>query len=49
MIGKAMTIAVLAIFLMTSACWAMGGVGAGSAAPGTSSPVELLIPIHRET
>ena len=48
MTGKAMTIAVLAIFLVTFPCWAMGGGGggggAGGGAPGTGSPVELLMP-----
>jgi len=38
MIGKAMTIAVLSIFLMTSQCWAYG-IGGGTIIPNT-----LLMP-----
>ncbi|MGO8944737.1 MAG: fibronectin type III domain-containing protein [Syntrophobacteraceae bacterium] len=41
MIGKTMTIAVLAIFLMTSPCWAYGGGGGGAA---TSVPIDYLMP-----
>jgi hypothetical protein len=41
MIGKTMTIAVLAILLMTSPCWAYGGGGGGAA---TSVPIDYLMP-----
>ena len=41
MIGKTMTIAVLAIFLMTSPCWAYGGGGGGAV---TSVPIDYLMP-----
>jgi large repetitive protein len=44
MIGKAMTITVLAIFLMTSQCWAFNGGGGGGGAVTTSPPVDLLMP-----
>ncbi len=45
MIWKAMTIAVLAIFLMTSPRWAMGG-GGGGGGGGVSvgPPIDLLMP-----
>ncbi|HIJ68240.1 MAG TPA: fibronectin type III domain-containing protein [Deltaproteobacteria bacterium] len=42
MIGKSMTIAVLAIFLTTSPCWAWGGGGGGAGV--TSSTIDLLMP-----
>ncbi len=43
MTGKAIIIAVLAVFLMTSACWAFGGLGGGGGT-GASVPVDLLLP-----
>ncbi len=43
MIGKTMTITALAIFLMTSPCWAWGGGGGGGAAA-TSVPIDFLMP-----
>jgi hypothetical protein len=44
MIGKTLTIAVLAVFLMTSPCWAIGAGGGGGGAAATSFPVDLLMP-----
>ncbi len=48
MIGKAVTIAVLAILLMTSPCWAAGGGGIGGGAGGigaaTSVPIDFYMP-----
>ena len=43
MIGKTMTIAVLAILLTTSPCWAWGGGGAGGTGA-SSVPIDLLMP-----
>jgi hypothetical protein len=43
MIGKTMTIAVLAVLLTTSPCWAWGGGGGGGAGV-TSGPIDLLMP-----
>ena len=42
MTGKAIIIAVLAVFLMTSTSWAFGGGGGGGT--GVSVPVDLLLP-----
>ncbi len=42
MTGKAIIMAILAVFLMTSTSWAFGGGGAGGV--GVGSPVELLLP-----
>jgi hypothetical protein len=44
MIGKAVTITVLAIFLMTSQCWAFNGGGGGGGAAATSVPIDFLMP-----
>jgi hypothetical protein len=43
MIGKAMTIAVLSIFLLASQCWAFGAGGGGGSVP-INPPVNLLMP-----
>ncbi len=44
MIGKTLTLAVLAVFFMTSPCWAIGAGGGGGGAAATSFPVDLLMP-----
>jgi len=43
MIGKALTIAVLSVFLMTSQCWAFGAGGGGGGMP-FNPPTYLLMP-----
>jgi hypothetical protein len=42
--GKAMTMVVLAIILISSQCWAFGSGGGGGGIPPTSVPSDYLMP-----